>query len=124
MTFKQLVKIVAEQHLAARALHLGDPVEGSGQIRAQFCHLSAGFLQQRPGGAALLVEQRRHQVHRLDVLIVATHRQGLGIGQCLLEFGRQLVHSHELSLEKTLGMRTEMGMEGRQFNGFFKVLAR
>jgi hypothetical protein len=74
---------------------------------------SARLLQQGPGGAALLVEQRCHQVHRLNVLIVATHGEGLGIGQCLLKFGRQLVHSHKLPFEKSLGIRIEMGMESR-----------
>ena len=31
---------------------------------------------------------------RLDHLIVTTHRQTLGIGQSLLELGRQFVHPH------------------------------
>ena len=102
MTFKQLVEVVAEQHLAARTLDLGQPVQSAGKIRAQLGHLSARLLEQRPRSAALLVEQRRHEMHRLDVLIVAADGQRLGIRQCRLKFGRQLVHTHRNILEITL----------------------
>jgi hypothetical protein len=46
------------------------------------------------GRAALLVEQRHHEVGRLDEGMIPAERQRLGIGQRQLEFGRQLVHSH------------------------------
>ena len=99
---QQLVEVIAEQHLAGRTLDLRHPLQSAGQIRTQFRHLDARLLQQRPGGAALLVEQRGQQVHRLDVLIVAPDGERLGIRQCRLKFGRQLVHSHSNSLEVTL----------------------
>ena len=40
------------------------------------------------------LEQRRHEMHGLDVLIIAAHGERLGIGQCGLKLGRQLVHTH------------------------------
>ena len=92
---EQSVEVVAEQNLAGRSFHFGQAVERGGEVGAQLGHIDAGFLQQRTCGTALLVEQGRHQVHRLDVLIVATNGERLGIGQGRLEFGRQLVHSHK-----------------------------
>ncbi len=80
---QELVQIVAEQHFAARSLDLGNPIQRRRQIGAQLRHLNAGLLEQRPRGAALLIEQRRHEVHRLDVLVIAAHGEGLGIRQCL-----------------------------------------
>ncbi len=99
---QELVKVVAEQYLATRSLDLGDAIQRAGKIRAQLRYLGTGFLEERPRGAALLIEQRRHEMHGLDVLIVAADGERLGIGQCRLEFGRQLVHSHRNSLEITL----------------------
>jgi len=99
---QQLVELIAEQHLAAGSLDLGDAVERPGQVRAQLGDLSAGFLEQRARGTALLIEQRGHQVHRLDVLVITAHGKRLGIGQGRLKFSRQLVHSHSKSLEITL----------------------
>ena len=96
---EQLVEIVAEQHLAGRSFHLRRPIERGREFRAQLGDIGARLLEQWTRGAALLVEQRRHQVHRLDVLIVATDGERLGIRQRRLEFGRQLVHSHENTLE-------------------------
>src|ERR1700722_17601881 len=91
---QQLVQVVAEQHLAAGSLHLGHPVERASEIGAQLRYLCARLLQQRAGGAALLVEQRGHEMHRLDVLIVAADGQRLSIGQSRLKFCSQLIHSH------------------------------
>ena len=91
---EQLVQIVADHHIAARTLHRGQPIERRCQLRTQLRHIGARLLEQRPRGATFLIEQRRHEVRRLDVLIVTTERQRLGIRQGGLEFGRQLVHAH------------------------------
>src|SRR6202012_5014434 len=72
---KQFMEVVAEEYFAGRSLYFGNPIESPGKIRAQFRHLGAGLLQKGPCGAALLVEQCRHEMHGLDVLIVATHGQ-------------------------------------------------
>ena len=91
---QQLVQVVAEQHFAAGTLDFRHPIQSPGEIRAQFGDLSARLLEQRPCGSALLFEQRRHEMHGLDVLIIAAHGERLGIGQCRLKLGRQLVHTH------------------------------
>ena len=99
---QEFIQIIAEQYLAARSLDFCNTVQRTGKIRAQLGHLSARLLQQRPRSTALLVEQRRHEMHRLDELIVAAYAKRLGIRQCRLKFGRQLVHSHRNSLEIAL----------------------
>ena len=55
------------------------------------------------GRAALLIEQRRHQVRRLEHVVVAPDRQRLGIGQRLLKTRSQFVHSHRQSTFKKRG---------------------
>ncbi len=107
---EQLVQIVAQQHLARRAFDFRQPLQGGRQLRTQLGHVGARFLEQRPRGAALLVEQGRHQVHGLDVLIVAAHRERLGIRQRRLELRRQFIHPHRyFSLEKSPGMLSKWG---------------
>jgi len=45
-------------------------------------------------GAALLIEQRQHDVDRLDHVVVAPDRETLGIGQSLLQTRGQFIHAH------------------------------
>ncbi len=87
-------EVVRDVHLAARALDLRQPVEGLAEPRAQQVDLGARLLEQRPHRAALLVEQRQHQVRGLDELVVAAEGQRLGVGQGHLELGGQFVHAH------------------------------
>ncbi len=97
-------------------LDVRQAIERARKLGSELRHVGAGFLEQRPRGAALLVEQRRHQVHRLDVLVVAANGQRLGIRQRRLEFGRQLIHSHEYTFRNS----SEWALRGgyrRQFNG-------
>jgi hypothetical protein len=47
-----------------------------------------------PHRAAVLVQQRDHEVNRLDELVIAPDRQTLGIRQRHLELAGQLVHPH------------------------------
>jgi len=56
--------------------------------------LHAHLFQQRLDGAALLVQERLHQVYRLDEIVIFTHGQRLGIGQSGLQFSGELVDSH------------------------------
>ena len=63
---------------------------------AQRGHVDAGLRQQRPVRAALLVEQRGHQVRRLEHVVVAPDRQRLRVGQRLLE--------REVSLSMRIGL--------------------
>ena len=95
MTFKQLAELVRAVHLARRALDGRQAVERLAELRAQHVHVDAGLREQAAHGAALLLEQRGHQVHGLDELVIAADGERLRVLQRLLELGRQLVHSHE-----------------------------
>ncbi len=88
------VQVVGEVHVAAGAFDLGQPVERLAELRAQQVHVDAGLVEQVPHGAALLVQQGRHHVQRLDVLMIAANSERLGISQRQLELARQFVHSH------------------------------
>ena len=113
---QKLVEIVAQQHLARRPFDLGQTIQRGGQLGAQLRHIGAGLLQQRARGAALLVEESPHQVHGLDVLIVAAHGKRLSVRQSALEFGGQLVHTHE-SIPLNPSECPLSGASAGQFNG-------
>ena len=50
--------------------------------------------EQRRRAAVVLVQQRGEQVLRLDVRVVVADREALGVGERLLEPGRELVYAH------------------------------
>ena len=83
---EQFAERIRNMQLAAGALDLRQLVELFGQLRAEQVDVNPGMRKQRAHRAALLVEQRRHQVHRLDELVIAPDRQRLRIGQRFLEF--------------------------------------
>ncbi len=62
-------------HIAFGAAHTGQAFERLRQLRAQSIEIDAGAFQQMPGRAAVLIEQRQHQVQRLDELMIAPQRQ-------------------------------------------------
>ncbi len=47
-----------------------------------------------PHAAALLIEQRHHDVGRLDELVVASYGEALGVGQRHLELGGESIGTH------------------------------
>ncbi len=75
------VEVVGDVNLARRALDLRHAVEECQQPRAQLVGVRARLHQQRAHGTAGGVEQREHDVGRLELLVVAAERQRLGIGQ-------------------------------------------
>ena len=81
-------------HVAGRALHRRQLVDGGVEVLAQLGHVGAGLDQQRPRAAVLLVEQGAEHVRRLHELVVAPDGQGLGIGEGRLESAGEFVHSH------------------------------
>ena len=91
---EQLAEVVRGDDLAPRALHPRQAVQGLGELVAQRRDVDPGLGEERAHGAPLLVEQGGHHVHRLQVLVIATHGEALGVGQGRLEPGRQLVHPH------------------------------
>ncbi len=74
-------------------LHLGQLVDLLGEAGGQGRHLDTGAFEQGLG-AVVLLQHGQQDVGRLDVGVVAGHRQALGLGERFLEFGGELVESH------------------------------
>ena len=89
----QLGQILANADLVV-ALHLRQLLDGIFRRRAHRCHIGTGALQQRLG-AIVLAQHGRQQVQGVDVRVVIAQRQALSIGQGFLEFGGELVDTHE-----------------------------
>ena len=91
---EQIGQIAPDLHFAAVAFHLGQARHGVVQRRLQRVDVAAGTGQQRTRPAVGIVEQSQQQVLRLDELVVVADGQALGIGQGLLQFGREFVETH------------------------------
>ncbi len=94
MTFSSLLEIVADVDVAGSAFDARQPIDRLAELRAQQVHVDAGLRQQPAHRAALLLEQRRHQVHRLDELVIPADGQRLRVLQRLREVRGQFVHAH------------------------------
>ncbi len=113
---QQPPEVVRQVHLAARAFHLRQSVERFTQLRAQRVDVGSALVEQRPHGAALLVQQGLHEVHGLDDLVVAPQGKRLRFLQRGLELGREFVLAHG-GLCPWDGMRPEVGPEPRYKRG-------
>ena len=60
-------------------LHSGQVFHGPGGIATQLFNVHAGKAQQVGSRAPFLVQQRRHEVQRLDKLVIAPQRQALSV---------------------------------------------
>ena len=65
------------------------------QARAQQVDVDAGAIEQGTRAAALLVEERKHEVRGFDELVIAAHGERLRVRERELEFRCQPVHPHE-----------------------------
>ena len=107
---EQARQVVGDIDIAFLTADSRQPVQRLADALAQGRHVDAGLRQQRRGRAALLVEQRTHQVHRLDHVVVAPDGQRLRVGQRLLKTRSQFVHPHEKAPKsRSCGERREMG---------------
>src|SRR5690606_3660449 len=88
------VEVVGDVHLAPRAFHARQPVERLPELRAQQVDVRARLVEEVAHRAALLIQQGRHHVQRLDVLVVAADGERLRVRQGQLEFARQFVKTH------------------------------
>ena len=102
---EQAHQVIAGLHVAGLAGHLRQLVQRFGQALAQHRHVDARLRQQRPGAAALLVQQRQQQVRGFDDGVVAADGERLGIAQRLLETRGEFVHAHG----KSRGSRPSRG---------------
>ena len=92
---EDLDEVVRRVHLAGSALDGRDPSHLLEQARAQQVDVDAGAIEQGTRAAALLVEERKHEVRGFDELVVAAHGERLRVRERELEFRCQPVHPHE-----------------------------
>jgi hypothetical protein len=85
-------------HLAWRALHPGQPRDRLGQLLFQPPGVAAGLGDERRHAAIFLIQERKQQVLRLDVLLILAERRRLGFGQRLLQLGGEFLESHGLDI--------------------------
>jgi hypothetical protein len=80
-------------HHLAGSLHLRQARHGGVHRGFEAAQIGAGAFEQcaRPVG---LRQHRRQHMGRLDVRVVARHREALGLGERLLESGGQFVDAH------------------------------
>ncbi|KFB72875.1 MAG: hypothetical protein AW09_001921 [Candidatus Accumulibacter phosphatis] len=109
---EQVAKITADLYLAAVSLDLRQTSDRLRQCRLQRRHIDTGARQQGRGCAIVLLQQGQQEVLWLDQLVVVADRQTLGIGQRLLEFGRQFVETHVALLRRFMFMRHKWGHAG------------
>ncbi|CAM2150949.1 hypothetical protein PT2222_250042 [Paraburkholderia tropica] len=91
---EQTRELAPDLHVAVGALHLRQAVDGVVERVLQRLNLHAGPRHQRARGTVLLRDERRQQMDRFDVLIVAADGQALCVGECFLKLGGELVDSH------------------------------
>ena len=107
---EKLGQLVGEVHVALGvAPDLRQTVQSVAQSDPQLIHVDAGLGQQSADAAAVLLQQRRHQVHRRNELIVPPDRHGLGIGERQLQPACQFVHSHGFRLRVQDGYLSRWG---------------
>ena len=93
---EQVVQVARNGNLAAMTFHFGQPAQGLVDGCLECGHLYPGLGQDGPAAPVLLGQQGRHQVQRFNELLVAAHREGLGIGQGLLELAGKFVETHDV----------------------------
>ena len=76
-------------HVAGGSGDQRDPLDEDPQSRPKLSDVHLRLGEQRPHAAVSLIEERDEQVGGLDELVVAAHREALGIGEGELEPGRQ-----------------------------------
>ena len=72
----------------------GSPSSSASSPARSLLTSAPGLQQQRAHASRPSVEQRQHDVRRLEDLVVAAERQRLGVGQCLLKAAGEFVHAH------------------------------
>ena len=87
---EELRELAREVHLPRRAFHLGKLGNRVSQAFLQGVRIAAGLGDEARD--TLVLEQRRKQVLRLDVLVVLPEREALRLRQGLLELGGELVN--------------------------------
>ena len=76
------------------ALDLGQRAQLVLEARAEDAPVGADLVEERPGDAVLLAEQRHGQVLHVHGLVVAAARLGLGVLERFLGLGGEPVGSH------------------------------
>ncbi len=88
-------QVLGHVHVPGRVLQFRQTVEFLGQRLTERIDVEAHLHQQRLDRAALLFEQRLHQVKRLDGRVVQANGNGLCVGEGKLQLAGQTVYTHE-----------------------------
>ena len=78
---QQARQAIGDLHVAAGAFHSRQAVQRLAELGTQQIDVDIGLSEQRSHRAAVLVEQSRHHMRRFDELVIAAHRQTLGVAQ-------------------------------------------
>ncbi len=95
---EQARQFVADRHLAVLTGDFRQLIQGLAEFLFQDRQIDAGLAQHRQAVAALLVDQCRKQMDRLDQAVVTADGQALGIAQSLLEFAGEFIDTHAVPL--------------------------
>ena len=80
--------------VAARTLDARLLFQQLSQLGPQQANIYPGMSKQRPYRTALLIQQRQHQMHGFDKLMLAANCKRLGIAQSILKLAGKSIHSH------------------------------
>ena len=87
-------QITADLNVARSTGDFWQTIHRSLSLVAHTLGIASRALNQTRSTAFLIIHDGQQQVHRLDVLVVVSKRQGLSFTQGLLKFCRQFVLSH------------------------------
>ena len=96
---QKIAQLTGHTDLAPLTLHLRQTANRRTQSILQGRHIGAGAREQRGCSAVVLLQQCQKKVLRFDIRVVLTYRRALGIGERLLEPGREFVETHRVSLD-------------------------
>ncbi len=114
---EQTRQILRQVHVTGGVLQLGQLVQLLGQGLAQRVDVEADLHQQGLDRTALLLQQRLHQVQRLDGRVIQANGNGLGIGERKLKLAGQSIDTHECSSSGKAGRHHESRLTNNPRDG-------
>ena len=109
---QELFEIARDVHLATRPFDARQATQRFVHPRAQSLDVDPGRTEQVARRAALLIQERRHDVQRLDELVIAPDGETLRVGERVLEHGGEFVEPHVVVSAMSKGRRIDAGRTG------------
>ncbi len=88
-------KIIGNMHVTGRITNLRQAIQRLTQLRTQQVDVNIGLGQQVINTPSFLIQHGAHQMHRLNIRVIAAHGETLGIGYGQLKFAGKFIHSHD-----------------------------